>query len=149
MAMPKQLLLAKRPKRSEPRALAECLPRININDLKIPKSLNAVITVPFISLRYPLMSAARLSVRMVEFAHSGRIQSFRLKWIGTGYGLPRFAFVCDCGRPVISLYLHHGNLSCCRCCNAIYASQKYDQIGGKRLAACKLRLELGGFPDVC
>jgi len=35
--MPKQLLLAKRPKRSEPRPLAECLPRININDLKIPK----------------------------------------------------------------------------------------------------------------
>jgi len=52
-------------------------------------------------------------------------------------------------RPVISLYLHHGNLSCRRCCNAIYASQKYDQIGRKRLAACKLRLELGGFPDVC
>ena len=102
MAMPKQLLLAKRPKRSEPRPLAEWLPRININDLKIPKSLNAVIPVPFISLRYPFMSAARLSVRMVEFAHSGRIQSFRLKWIRTGYGLPRFAFVCEASYQPLS-----------------------------------------------
>jgi hypothetical protein len=80
---------AQRPKRSTPRPLAECLPHINVNDLKIPKSLNAVVTAPWISLRYPFISAARLSVRVVEFAHSGRIQSFRLKWIKTGFGLPR------------------------------------------------------------
>src|SRR5215467_14122706 len=41
------------------------------------------------------------------------------------------------------------NSICRRCCNAIYASQKYDQISRKRLAACKLPLELGGFPDIC
>src|SRR5262249_23053371 len=149
MSMPWQLRNAQRPKRATPRPLAECLPSININDLKIPKSLNTVITVPWISLRYPFVSAARLSARVVEFAHSGRIQRFRLKWIKTGYGLPRFAFICGCGRPVISLYFHQDNLSCRRCCNAIYASQKYDQISRKRLAACNLRLELGGFSDIC
>jgi len=73
MPMPWQLRNAQRPKRATPRPLAECLPSININDLKIPKSLNTVITVPWISLRYPFVSAARLSARVVEFAHSGRM----------------------------------------------------------------------------
>src|SRR2546430_8373406 len=126
MAMPPQLARARRPKRSE-RPIAETLPHINVNDLKIPKSLYTVVTAPWISLRYPFISGARLSVRMVEFAHNGRIQSFRLKWIKTGYGLPRFAFICQCGRPVISLYFRHGNLSCRRCCNATYASRTCSQ----------------------
>jgi hypothetical protein len=29
-----------------------------------------------------------------------------------------------------------------------HASQKNNQIGRKRLAACKLRIELGGLPDI-
>jgi hypothetical protein len=127
MAMPRQLargLWVKRHyHRREQRPLAECLPSINVNDLKIPKTLNTIATAPWISLRYPFISGLRLSAHMVEFAHSGRIQSFRLKWIKTGYGLPRFAFICECRRPVISLYFRHGNLSCRRCTNAIYASQ--------------------------
>ena len=139
MGMPWQLRNAKRPKRSEPRPLAECLHRINVNDLKIPKRLNAVATLPRISLKYPFVSAARLSARVVEFAHSGRIQRFRLKWIKTGYGLPRFAFICGCGRPVISLYFHQGNLSCRLCCNATYASRtcskKQRPLQAKRLQA--------------
>src|SRR5262245_15364460 len=139
MPMPWQLRNAQRPKRATPRPLAECLQRINVNDLKIPKGLNTTVTAPRISLRFPFLSGARLSARMVEFAHSGRIQSFRLKWIKTGYGLPRFAFICDCGRPVISLYLHHGNLSCRRCGNAIYASQVCDKHSRPTLKAIKLR----------
>jgi len=121
--MPPQLARAKRPRGSTPRPLAECLPRINVNDLKIPKSLNTVVTAPWVSLRYPFISGARFSVRVVEFAYSGRIQSFPLKWIKTGYGLPRFAFVCQCGRPLIFLYFRYDNLSCRRCVDAIYASQ--------------------------
>jgi hypothetical protein len=135
--MPLQLARARRPKRSAPRALAEILPRVNVNDLKIPKSL-AVLIAPWISLRYPFLSAARLSARVVEFAYSGRIQSFRLKWIKTGLGLPRFAFICQCGRPVISLYLHHGNLSCRRCVGAIYASQVCDKHSRPILQAKRL-----------
>jgi hypothetical protein len=123
MSMPWQLRNAKRPKRTTPRPLADCLPHINVNDLKVPKDLYAVVTCPWISLRYPHISNARLSVNMVEFAHSGRIQSFRLKWIRTGFGLPRFAFICQCGRPVISIYFRSGNLACRRCCNAIHACQ--------------------------
>jgi len=148
MPMPPQLQNAKRPKRAAPRPLAECLPRINVNDLKIPKRLNAVVTVPWISFKYPFVSAARLSANMVEFAHSGRIQSFRLKWIKTGYGLPRFAFVCQCGRPVISLYLHHGNLACRRCCNAIYASQVLDQASRPALQTHRIQTFLKHKPSL-
>ena len=120
--MPPQLARAKRPKRSEPRPLAECLPHINVNDLPIPRDYKTY-TAPNISFRYPQISGIRISAYMVEFHHSNRIQRFRFKWIKTGYGYPRPAFICQCGRPVISLYLRHTNLACRRCTNAIYASQ--------------------------
>jgi hypothetical protein len=136
--MPVQLARAQRPKRSAPRPLAECLPRVNVNHLKIPKSL-AVVTAPWISLRYPFLSGARLSARVVEFAYSGRIQSFRLKWIKTGLGLPRFAFICECGRPIVSLYLHHGNLSCRRCVGATYASRVCSKTQRPALQAIRLQ----------
>jgi hypothetical protein len=138
MAMPLQLARARRPKRSAPRPLVEILPHININDLRVPKNLS-VVTAPWISLRYPFISGARLSARVVEFAHSGRIQSFPLKWIKTGLGLPRFAFICQCGRPVISLYLHYANLGCRRCQNALYASQVCGKHSRPILQAKRLR----------
>jgi hypothetical protein len=81
----------------------------------------------------------RLSARVAEFAHSGRIQSFPLKWIKTGYGLPRFAFICQCGRPVISLYFRHDNLSCRRCVGATYASRVCSK--NQRPALQALRLQ--------
>jgi len=87
MPMPWQLRNAQRPKRATPRPLAECLQRIDVNDLKIPKRLNTTVTAPWISLRYPFLNGAKLTANMVQFAHSGRIQTFRLKWIRTGYGL--------------------------------------------------------------
>src|SRR5437764_810113 len=74
--------------RTEQRPLAECLPHINANDLQIPRDYKTY-TAPWISLRFPFISAARFNVHVVEFAHSGRIQSFRLKWIKTGFGYPR------------------------------------------------------------
>src|SRR5262245_20550701 len=125
MPMPPQLARAKRPKRSEPRPLAECLPHINVNDLDVPRD-HKTYTLPNISLRYPQISGIRLSAYFVEFHHSSRIQSFRLKWIRTGFGYPRPAFVCECRRPVIKLYFRHTNLACRRCSNAIYASQACD-----------------------
>jgi hypothetical protein len=123
--MPWQLRegLRRRPKGSPPRPIAEQLPRIDVQDLKISKDLYKVTTAPWISLRYPFISNARLSAYVVEFAHTrGRIQSFKLKAIKTGFGI-RFAFICNCGRPVISLYYRYGNLSCRFCCNVVYASQ--------------------------
>jgi hypothetical protein len=125
--------------RTEQRPLAEQLPHININDLNVPKNLYSVVTVPWISFRYPFISAARLSPYVVEFAHSGRIQKFRLKWIKTGFGLPRFAFICDCQRPTIKLYFRHGNLACRRCWNLTYASRTLDKRTRPVLQAIRLR----------
>src|SRR5262245_38546306 len=46
------------------------------------------------------------------------------------------------------LFARYGAYACRYCHRALYASQKNNQIGRKRLAACKLRLELGGWPDI-
>ena len=125
--MPAQLargLRARRQsRRQEQRPLAECLPHINVNDLPIPRDYKTY-TAPNISFRYPQISNIHLAYHRIEFAHSGRVQAFRLKWIRTGVaGYHRAAFICECGRPVISLYFRYGNLACRRCSNAIYASQ--------------------------
>jgi len=142
MAMPRQLargLWAKRQsRRREQRPLAECLPHINVNNLRIPRDYKTY-TAPLISLRYPQISGIRLSAYFVEFHHSGRIQTFRLKWIKTGFGYPRPAFMCNCGRPVITLYFRYANLACRRCCNATYASRTLDERTRPILQAIRLR----------
>src|SRR5262249_36445655 len=127
MAMPPQLARAKRPKRLEPRPIAECLPSINVNDLQIPRDY-AALTLPNISLRYPQLASMRLTAHNIEVTHNtGRIQSFRLKWIKTNYGYPRPAIICDqCQQPRIKLYFRYGSLACRRCSNAIHASQACD-----------------------
>ena len=63
-----QLKYAKSPKRSEPRPIAECLPSININDLRIPRSYHT-ITLPNIGLRYPQVASMRLTYHSVEVTH--------------------------------------------------------------------------------
>jgi hypothetical protein len=68
-------------------------------------------------------------------------------WIRTGLGAPRAILVCSCGYGAIRLFARYGSYACRHCHKAVYASQKYDQIGRKRLAACKLRLKLGAWPD--
>jgi hypothetical protein len=133
--IPLQLARAKRPKRSEPRPLAECLPSINVNDLQIPSPYDyKTYILPNISLRYPQLASVRLSFHAVEFhlpslhrgETTGPIQTFRLKHIKTGFGI-RHAFICTCQRPVIKLYYLHRKLACRRCCNAIYVSQTLSQ----------------------
>jgi hypothetical protein len=145
--MPPQLARAKRPKRSEPRPLAECLTRINVNDLDIPRDYQTY-TAPNISLRYPQISGLRISAYMVEFHHSSRIQTFRLKWIKTGFGYPRSSFICQCGRPVISLYLRNTNLACRRCTNAIYASQTLNQYQRPALRTHRIKQYLTFRPSL-
>jgi hypothetical protein len=138
--MPRQLKYARRPKRSQPRPLAEDLPRINVNDLKIPKVYGKVFDVPWISFKYPHIFSARLSAYQCEFIHAGGQQVFRLKLIRTGYGLPRFAFICNqCGRPVITLYYRNYRLACRRCSNAIYASQVCGKAGRKALQSHRIQ----------
>jgi hypothetical protein len=137
--MPRQLARSDRSRKREPRPLAENLPSINVNDLKPPKIVGQVVTAPWITFRYPFVRAVRMSAHQVEFAHSERIQRFALKAIKTNYGLPRFAFICGCSRPVITLYYQRGNLACRRCTKAIYASQACDQ--NNRPALQKHRIE--------
>jgi hypothetical protein len=58
--------------------------------------------------------------------------------------------VCgSCGCGAIRLFAHYGTYACRHCHKAVYASQKHDQNGRQRLAASKLRLQLGGLPDIC
>jgi hypothetical protein len=147
MAMPIQLARAKRPKRTTPRPLAECLPRINANDLKIPRDYQTYIA-PDISFRYPEISFLRISAYMAEFHHSSRVQIFRFKWIKTGFGYPRPSFICECGRPVISLYLRNTNLACRRCCNATYASRVCDKRTRPILQAKRLQFFLERKPGM-
>jgi hypothetical protein len=74
--MPWQLKYAKRPKRTEPRPIAECLPSININDLsqQIPRNY-ATITLPNAGLKYPQLASMRLTYHSIEVTHTtGRIQ---------------------------------------------------------------------------
>jgi hypothetical protein len=139
--MPWQLRNAKRrPRHSEPRPIAETLPRINVNDLGVPRDYKTY-TSPNISFSYPHLSNMRIAYNMVQFAHSGRVQSFRLKWIKTGFGLPRPAFICECGRPTIRLYFRHQHLACRRCTKALYASQ----VCGKRTRPVLQSIRLHSF----
>jgi hypothetical protein len=145
MAMPPQLargLQAKRQsRRCEQRPLAECLPHINANDLPIPRDYQ-IHVAPNISLRYPHILRMRIAYDGVEFTHSGREQVFDFKWIKTGFGYPRPAFRCDCGRPVITLYFRHANLACRRCSNATYASRTLDKRTRPILQAQRLNMFL-------
>ena len=133
--MPWQLKYAKCPKRSEPRPIVESLPSINVNDLKIPRSYDT-LTLPNIGLRYPQLASMRLTYHSVEVTHC---TSFNLKPIKTGFGYPRYAFVCDkCQQPRIKLYFRYGNLNCRRCSNAIHASQACDKHTRPALQMTKL-----------
>jgi len=113
----------RRSRRTASRPIAENLLSINVNDLKIPRNY-AIVTLPNVGFRYPQLASMRLTYHSVEVTHStGRTQHFKLKPIKTGFGWPRYAFVCNCGRPVIQLYFRYANLACRRCCNAVHASQ--------------------------
>src|SRR5262245_47732317 len=150
--MPPQLARAKRPKRSEPRPTIELMPSISIHDLRhvIPRYHGQVIE-PDVSLKYPDLAYLRLSASTLEImGRNGYVQRFRIVWIRTGFGKHRAIFVCNsCGGGAIRLFGHYGNYACRFCHRALYASQKHDQFGRRRLQAAKLRLtRLDGWPDI-
>jgi hypothetical protein len=92
----------------------------------------------------------RLSTSCLEITdYFGRVQRFRIVWIPTYFGRHRAILVCSsCGRRVIRLFSRYGNYACRHCHRAQYLSQKQNTATRKRLAACKLRLKLGGLPDI-
>jgi hypothetical protein len=125
------------------------MPAISINDLcdVVPRDYSTnTYSNPF---RYPQVRHIRLSYCRAEIVdHYDRVQVFGIKWIRTGFGVPRRIFVCSCGRGAIRLFAKYGTYACRHCQRAIYASQKEDSTGRKRLTACKLRLQLGGLPAI-
>src|SRR5215475_6201889 len=151
--MPPQLARSNRRhnRHSEPRPTIELMPAININELRhaIPR-YHGQVNEPDVSLKYPNLAYLRLSASCLEIMRpNGYVQRFRIVWIRTGFGRHRAILVCsNCGCGAIRLFGHYGNYACRYCHRAAYASQKNNQIGRKRLAACKLRLELGGWPDI-
>jgi len=154
MPMPAQLARANRrhDRHSKSRPIIELTPHVSINDLcrwkVFPENYytDHLLEMP---LRYPFLKNLVISRQNIEFNHSCKYtQTFALHWIRTGFGQPRPIFVCQCGYGVRRLFLRHGHLACKHCHKAVYASQVCDHNTRKRLAASKLRLQLGGLPDI-
>jgi DNA-directed RNA polymerase subunit RPC12/RpoP len=152
MPMPRQLRNSKRrrPRHSEPRPTIELMPAININELRhaIPRYSNT-INEPNVTFKYLDIARLRLSTFCLEITgRNGHVQRFRIVWIPTYFGRHRAILVCSsCGRRAIRLFSRYGNYACRHCHRAQYLSQKQNATR-KRLAACKLRLKLGGLPDI-
>jgi len=153
VSMPWQLAASNRrhDRNSKARPTIELMPSISIHDLRhvIPRYHGEVIE-PDVSFKYPTIACLRLFASHVEITgRNGYVQCFRIVWVRTGLGAPRAILVCSCGFGAIRLFGHYGNYACRHCHKAVYASQKYDQIGRKRLQASKLRLtRLNGLPDI-
>jgi len=152
--MPRQLVASnrRRNRHSEPRPTIELMPSISIHDLRhvIPRYHGQVIE-PDVSFKYPDLAYLRLSTSTLEImGRNGYVQRFRIVWIRTGLGRHRAILVCSsCAGGAIRLFSHYGNYACRHCHQAVYASQKNNQIARKRLQASKLRLtQLGGWPDI-
>src|SRR5262245_13945525 len=151
--MPPQLARSnrRRDRHSEPRPTIELMPAININELRhaIPR-YHGQVNEPDVSLKYPGLAYLRLSASCLEIMGcNGYVQRFRIVWIRTGLGRHRPILVCStCGGGAIRLFGHYGNYACRFCHRAQYLSQKQKTASRKRLSAAKLRLKLGGWPDI-
>jgi hypothetical protein len=66
----------------------------------------------------------------------------------TYFGKPRVLILCQCGRGAVRLFYRHGNWACRRCHKALFASQRHNTEGRKRLKAARLRLQLNALPDI-
>ena len=151
MSMPWQLAKSNRRSRhSEPRPTIELMPSININELRhvIPR-YHGQVNEPDVSFKYPELAYLRLSASTLEImGRSGHVQRFRIVWIRTGFGRHRAVLVCSCGCGATRLFARYGAYACKACHRAVHMCQRQSSGGRKRLRACKLRLDLGGWPDV-
>jgi hypothetical protein len=152
MTMPRQLRSAKRrPRNAEPRPTIEFMSSINVNELRhaIPRYRGQVCE-PNVEWKYPDVSRLRLFGDHIEITNrNGYVQHFRVVWVRTYFGKPRAMLVCSsCGGGAIRLFSHYGNYACRHCHRALYASRRCNQATRPRLQAAKLRLKLGGWPDI-
>jgi hypothetical protein len=115
----------------------------------IPRYHGEVIQ-PDVNLKYPDLAYMRLSTSTLEImGRNGYVQRFPIAWIRTGFGKHRALLVCStCRGGAIRLFGRYGSYACRHWQRALYASQKNNQVSRKRLQASKLRLDLGGLPDI-
>jgi hypothetical protein len=143
--MPWQLRNAHRPRPGQSkRPIAEQLQSINVNDLRVPKDYSTKVMAGA-GLRWPFLSCIRVSCAAAELTipsqfrgREPKILMFRLKPIDTKIGI-RFAFICQCGKPVIKVYWHNNTIACKRCCKARYASQVCDKHSRPILQAARIQ----------
>jgi hypothetical protein len=113
------------------------------------RAITAPISIPIRSAihKYGTFGFPIAAIEIVD--HHDCSQVFGIAWIPTYFGKARAVFVCSsCRGGAIRLFGKDGNYACRFCHRAQYLSQKQKTASRKRLAACKLRLELGGWPDI-
>jgi len=155
MPMPPQLAASNRrhDRHSEPRALVELTPHVDIHDLchwkAFPDNSHEYWTLE-LTFKYPFLKSTAISRQNVVFSHvSGYNQPVALHWVPTYFGKPRPIFVCpQCHCGARRLFLRYGSLKCRFCHGLRYASEQRDNITRKRLSAAKLRLSIGGWPNI-
>jgi len=134
-----------------PRPVIELMPSISIHELRhaIPR-YHGQVNQPDVTLKYPDLAYMRLSASTLEImGRNGYVQRFPIARIPTGFGKHRALLVCSsCRGGAIRVFGKYGDYACRHCQRALYASQKNNQVGRKRLQASKLRLDLGGLPDI-
>ena len=142
MAQPWQLAKAFKPRKST-RPILEQLPSVSVNTFKI-SSLFTGKSAIIRPLRIADIIAVKVSLTHVDFhlkslhrGVEGPVQRFNVKPIKTGWGI-RYAFICNCGKGCIKLYLHHGSLMCGKCCNGRLASQAISRPSRPALQALRL-----------
>jgi len=156
MAMSWQLRVGlynrRKSRNTEPRPIVELMPYVNISDLirqrVFPDNYYDAHTLRM-TFKYPWAESLVIRRQYIEFKHvCGYNQRVGIHWARTGFGKPRPLFICECGYGARRLFFKYGSLACRECHKLSYASQQQDVITRKRLSAAKLRLQLGGLPDI-
>ena len=152
MSQPWQLAKAYKPRKST-RPILETLPSVSVNTFKI-SSLYTGKRAIIRPLKIPNIVAFKVTLTHVEFhlkslhrGIEGPIQRFNVKPIKTGWGI-RYAFICNCGKGCIKLYLHHGSLLCRHCTRARYVSQAITPRRRPLLQASRLQAFLDSRPKL-
>jgi hypothetical protein len=127
------------------------MPSISIHELRhaVPR-YHGQVNEPDVSLKYPDLAYLRLTASMLEIMgrRTGHVQRFRIVWVRTGFGRHRAILVCSCGYGATRLFARYGTYACKARHRAVHMCQRQSSRGRKRLRVCKLRLDLGGWPDV-
>jgi hypothetical protein len=76
------------------------------------------------------------------------LQRVAVAWTDCHFGGRRPWFTCDCGRRAAVLYAAGERFGCQRCQGLVYASQQESPRYRNLSAAQKVRLRLGGDPDI-